>query len=86
MRQKLVEIVGIVYTQTEILGHLEDELQQLESDVIDKQECVIKLQQDLITAKEGQLAKFWDTVVSSVFGWLRPILAWKLLAKQEICY
>ena len=58
MRQKLVEIVGIVYTQTEILGHLEDELQQLESDVIDKQECVIKLQQDLITAKEGRLAKF----------------------------
>ena len=66
MGQKLVEIMRIVCTQTDYVAHLEGELQQLKSDVIDKQERVIKLQQELITAKEGQLADIRDTVVSSV--------------------
>ena len=45
MGQKLVEIMRIVYNQTDYVAHQEGDLQQLKSDVIDKQErvTVIKL-------------------------------------------
>ena len=66
MAQRLSEILKIVYIQMDYVAHLEGELQQLKSDTIEKQERVIKLQDELITAKEGQLVELRDTVVSSV--------------------
>ena len=69
MAQRLSEILKIVYIQMDYVAHLEGELQQLKSGTIEKQERVIKLQDELITAREDQLVACLHKVGSCV-AWL----------------
>ena len=66
MSERLVSIMQIVHTQSEYINQLESEAQQLKSNLIEKQERVIKLQEELIIAKNEPLRELKETVVSSV--------------------
>ena len=66
MGQRLNAVVKIVHRQMQYVDRLENEYQQLKSDMIGKQELVIKLQEELIAAKEVQMVDLRDTVVTSV--------------------
>ena len=47
----------VVYTHVELIAHLECESQKLKSDMIEKQERVIELQDEMITSKDNQLVE-----------------------------
>ena len=67
MGQRLNAVVKIVHRQMQYVDRLENENQQLKSDMIGNQERVIELQEELIAAKEVQMVELSlrDTVVTS---------------------
>ena len=52
---RLAAIFKIVYTQFELIAHLESEAQKLKSDLLVMQEQVIGLQEQLIADKDTHL-------------------------------
>ena len=50
LAQRLTRATQILYSQMDYVSHLENEVQQLKSDMIKKQETVIELQEELISA------------------------------------
>ena len=66
MADRLLKVLQIVNTQSELISHLENEALKLKSDIIEKQETVITLQNELISAKDDQLSALKDTVVTTV--------------------
>ena len=66
LAQRLTRATQILYSQMDYVSHLENEVQQLKSDMIKKQETVIELQEELISAKNTQLGELTEAVVSSI--------------------
>ena len=66
LAQRLTRATQILYSQMDYVSHLENEVQQLKSDMIKKQETVIELQEELISAKNTQLGDLTEAVVSSI--------------------
>ncbi len=66
MAQKLCSALQIIHFQSEYLAHLESDTQQLKSDMIERQERVIQLQEELLSTKKVQLQDFQEKITSSV--------------------
>ena len=61
-----IAALKLVHNQTEVITYLVNQVQQLKSDMFEKQERVIGLQEELIAAKNEQLLELKNTVVLSV--------------------
>ena len=66
MAERLMAVLQIINTQTEMITHLESRALKLKTGMITKQDRVIVLQEELIAAKDDQLNELKETVVSSV--------------------